>query len=220
VRGYHAKQNVVIPNGVDTDRYHASADLRRKFRGELGLSDQVIVIGMICRIVRWKGVHDFIEAAGQVACDHDNLIFACAGVGDTRYMFECKQRVAELGLGDRFCWLGERADVPTVLNGLDILTVASLSGEGFSNIIGEGMAVGKPIVATNVGDNSRVIADTGIILDPGKHDQIAKTWVKLTKEPKLMGILGSRAASRVRGHFSISKMVDQTEKALFFNECL
>ena len=57
-----------------------------------------------------------------------------------------------LGLADRLVWAGEIGDVKAAYNAFDIATLPSAFGEGFPNVIGEAMACGIPVVATDVGD--------------------------------------------------------------------
>ena len=79
-------------------------------------------------------------------------------------------KIRENGLTDRIILLGERSDIPAVMNGIDLFVLSSLS-EAFPNVLNEAMACGTPCVTTNVGDASLIVDNTG--------------WVVSPKDPKL-----------------------------------
>ena len=74
---------------------------------------------------------------------------------------ELKSNIERFNLGGRVHLLGERGDIPTLMPGFDFLCLSSVFGEGFSNVIGEGMACGVPCVATDVGDSKHIVEKQG-----------------------------------------------------------
>ena len=79
--------------------------------------------------------------------------------------------------------LGLRKDVSEVLNAFDLL-VSSSVGEGFSNAIGEAMAVELPCVVTDVGDSARVVGSTGWVVDPECHESLAEAMTLAIDTPR------------------------------------
>jgi glycosyltransferase involved in cell wall biosynthesis len=214
-RGMRPKASIVIPNGINVDKYAPAPSQRSQFRSEIEANIEDVVIGTICRIVEWKGIEDFIRAAAKLKARHGNLKFVCVGDGEEQLIKSYQTLVTELGVDGRFLWLGIRHDVVAVLNGLDILVSASTSGEGFPNIIGEAMAVGKVVVSTQVGDNSRILGDSGFLVEPGNTEDLVDALHKLVLSSDLRNSMGGKGIQRVRRYYSVSSMVRATEQALF-----
>lgn len=208
------KESVVIPNGIDLSRYFQSPRSRSVFRKTLGLSDSTIIIAQIGRIVDWKGHEIFLRAAEQTISQHDNVKFAIVGDGDYLWVEHLKGLRVTSRLGERLLWFAARDDIEVVLNGIDILTVASISGEGFPNIIGEAMAVGTPIVATNIGATVEILGKGGLIVQPKDIGGLAKAWSALIVDPAYRKQLGNFAVEQVQKYYSIDCMVQRTDQVL------
>ena len=80
------------------------------------------------------------------------FVSCCVGHGPATYRDELMRLAGSLGLADRVVWADETADMKAVYNAFDIATLASAFGEGFPNAVGEAMACGIPVAATDVGD--------------------------------------------------------------------
>lgn len=213
MRGVQVKNKSVICNGVDVERYKEDKELRKSFRDYYQIDSKDVAFGIICRIVTWKGVTDYIVAASMLAQEYHHAKFFCAGDGDETLIAEYKDVAKKLGV--KIVWLGERQDVEKILNGLDLITVASSQGEGFSNIIGESMAVGKAIVATDVGDNAKILHSIGTIVDKNNPIAIYDAWKEHMNNRDLLFHKSSEARKKVLREYSIQSMVDLTEKAIF-----
>jgi glycosyltransferase involved in cell wall biosynthesis len=213
MRGVQFKNKSVICNGVDVERYKEDKELRKSFRDYYQIDSKDVAFGIICRIVTWKGVTDYIVAASMLAQEYHHAKFFCAGDGDETLIAEYKDVAKKLGV--KIVWLGERQDVEKILNGLDLITVASSQGEGFPNIIGESMAVGKAIVATDVGDNAKILHSIGTIVDKNNPIAIYDAWKEYMNNRDLLFHKSSEARKKVLREYSIQSMVDLTEKAIF-----
>jgi glycosyltransferase involved in cell wall biosynthesis len=213
VKGLCPNKNVVICNGIDVDRYREDKELRKSFRDFYEIGPKDVVFGIICRIVSWKGIKDYIVAASLLSQEYSEAKFFCAGNGNKTLLAEYKEEAKRLGV--EIVWLGERQDIEKILNGIDLITVASSQGEGFPNIIGEAMAVGKAIVATDVGDNAELIKSIGTIVDKNNPRAIYSAWKSYMDKKELLVDKSNEARDKVLMEFSIQSMVNLTEKAIF-----
>ena len=95
---------------------------------------------------------------------------------------------------------------------MDLSILCSLR-EGFSNVILESMASGKPVIASNVGGNPEAILDgkTGFLFEPQDPDELAAKTISLLKDKNLRERMGRVARKRAEEIFSIRKMVERYE---------
>ena len=134
-------------------------------------------------------------------------------VGDGPMRVDLEKKTENFGIKGHVFFLGNRADIPDILNNIDIIAVSSLR-EGFSISILEAMATSKPIVATNVGGNKELVIDgvTGILVPPGDPYSLSEAIHKLIKDRKTREQMGLSARKYVEKHFSVIDMVRKTEE--------
>ena len=207
------KRAVVIPNGIDIARYQFDGSTRNRVRKELGINSK-FVFGQIARVVPWKGYEIFLRAAALLREDVENVSFVCVGGGDQELVEKYQALSKSLGLLGRVHWLGERSDVADLLCAIDIVTLASTSGEGFPNIIGEAMSASRAIVATKVGESAELLGDTGVIVEQASPDKLASAWRELLDDPSRLQAMGVRARERLVARHSIEQMVASTAEQL------
>jgi glycosyltransferase involved in cell wall biosynthesis len=162
--GYPAPKVIVVPNGVDTDRFAPSADARLRFRQRWRIPPSDALVGLVARIDPVKGHATFLQAARLLA-ERKHVRFACVGDGPEPLKLALRQQAEALGLGDALTWIPAQADVNAVYNGLDVLCSSSVS-EGFPNVVAEAMACGVPCVVTDVGDSALVTGPEGCVVPP------------------------------------------------------
>jgi glycosyltransferase involved in cell wall biosynthesis len=113
--------------------------------------------------------------------------------------------------------LGERRDIPDIMNALDLYCSASAFGEGFPNVVGEAMSCSVPCIVTDVGHSAIVVGTTGFVVPPGQHSDLAQGMTTfLSMSAKERDELGNKAQQRIEANYSISKVVKQYED-LYFN---
>ncbi len=214
-KGFPTKNAIVIPNGIDLDRFQPDIGCRQKFRKELNLGDEIL-IGNVGRLAPQKDHTTFIHAAAILLKSRNDVKFVCVGgIQDQEYTKEIKALTEELGLKEKLIWLGSRSNMSEVYNGLDILTSSSSWGEGFSNVVGEAMACGVPSVVTDVGDSSWIIGDLGVTVPPNNPEALAEGWVKCIEG--LKENRGNPIRAIIKNNFSVEKLVERTKKALGLN---
>ena len=217
-KNYHLKQGfpsekmVVIPNGIDTERFHPDLDARTKIRQEWKVSDNTIIIALVARYDPKKGHKTFLEAAALMSKENPNVFFVCVGTGSQTYTREIYQLSEELMISDRLIWAGARDDMSVLYNAFDIVCSSSSFGEGFANVVGEAMACGIPCVVTDVGDSAWIVGDIGPVVSPKNPQALAKAWKSCMERDKKEISVQSRL--RIIEHFSVQELANQTEKLL------
>ncbi|HAA32550.1 MAG TPA: group 1 glycosyl transferase, partial [Cyanobacteria bacterium UBA8553] len=160
--GFPANKAVVIPNGIDTERFKPDSEARVKIRSEWGISEETVLIGLVGRLDRMKDHPTFLKAAALLCQERQDIGFVCVGSGAQDYAQELYHLAEQLNIAEKVIWTGTRADTPAVYNALDIASSSS-SSEGFANVIGEAMACGISCVVTDVGDSAWIVGDVGIV---------------------------------------------------------
>jgi glycosyltransferase involved in cell wall biosynthesis len=209
--GYSREKIVVIPNGIDTQRFRPDPEARRHVRSEWGIQDYEQVIGLVGRLDPMKDHPTFLQAASMLAQERNHLRFVCVGEGPAGYRDSLLQLTRSLKLTEHVIWSDGRSDMPAVFNALDLLVSSSAFGEGFGNVIAEAMACGVPCVATNVGDSAWLMGNLGEVVPPHNPAVLADA----------MGTLLERRLqnpAQIRRHiveeFSVEKLVADTEAVL------
>ena len=167
-------------------------------------------IGLVGRIARWKGQHIFLRAAALV---HERFPEACFQIigaplfAEQAYEQEVHELARQLGLEKCVEFLGFRSDVPRLMGDLDILAHASITAEPFGLVIAEGMAAGKPVVATNGGGAREIVADgeTGLLVPMGEAEAMAGALLQLLEDPEQARRMGERGRERIEKQFSIER---------------
>jgi sugar transferase (PEP-CTERM/EpsH1 system associated) len=202
----------VIHNGVDTRRFVADPQSRRRIRDELGISDQDFCIGSVGNLLPVKDHLTMLRAFDELLKSGGNWRVLLVGEGPERQTLESFLD-ARPELHRRVSFIGSSNRVPELLRALDIYVLPSLN-EGISNSLLEAMASGLPVVVTAVGGNSEVVieGESGLLFPVGNYRQLAKHIAILLANSELRQRLGTQAAQRMRDEFSIESMVRNYER--------
>lgn len=194
--GYGHRRSVVIDNGFDTSAFAPDSAIRKQVRQELELPEDAFVIASVARYDTMKG-YDTLLAALRRSRD-----ISCLAIGAGTEALAGKTGVIPLG---------ERDDVPRLLSAVDALVSPSHFGEGFSNAIGEAMASGLPVVATDVGDAARIVGDAGVIVPPRDPDALVSALVKLRDDADMRRTLGEEARAQIERSYGLQRSIDAFE---------
>lgn len=206
--GYDAEKMVVIPNGFDVSRFKPDAGVRASLRAELGLPDDALLIGAVGRFDPQKDYPNMIAAAGWLHAAHPDIHFVLCGSGLSPDNTELTGWIESRGLQKVFHLLGRRDDMPRIAAAMDLATSSSAYGEAFANVIGESMSCGVPFVATDVGDASLIVGETGKVVPPQESAALAAAWnALLVLSPEERAALGGAARQRVENCFSLPRVV-------------
>ncbi len=179
ILGYASGRDLVIPNGIDCERFKPSQEARLWLRNEvLRLNDEDFLIGMVGRFHQVKGYGVFLKAAGILAQKSAKIKFLLVGKGVDYRNRKLVLMLQENGLQGKVYLMGERFDLERILPGLDLLCSAS-HAESFPNVVGEAMACGVPCVVTDVGDSARILGQCAELVQRENPAGIAEALMKI-----------------------------------------
>jgi glycosyltransferase involved in cell wall biosynthesis len=203
--GYDAARMTLIPNGFDLDLFRPDAAARAALRDELGIGETMPLIGLAARFDPQKDIPTFLAAAVQVRASHPDTHFILCGEGMSPGHDALATLVAPHGLADHLHLLGRRSDMPRITAAFDIAVSSSAFGEGFSNTLGEALACGVPVAATNVGDSALITGEAGRIVAPGAPDALAGAINDLIAlGPEGRALLGAAGRARMARDYGLA----------------
>ena len=213
--GYNASKVVVIPNGVDLQRFKLDknpVDIRRS----LGFAPDVRIVAVVSRLTRQKGLEQFLAAAAELAARFDDVRFVVAGEAnpdETEYENVLRVQADQLGISGRVTFIGACSDVAGLLGSVSVSVMPSLN-EALSNVLLESMAASAPIVATRVGGTPEAVVDeeTGLLVPPDDVPALVKAIERLLVDRPLAERLGRAARYAIERRFSLDRMVSTTEQ--------
>lgn len=203
--GCPASKVCVIPNGVDTDRFHPRWP-DRALRAELQVPEGDPVAGIVAALRPEKNHELFLRSASLIRQELPTARFLVVGDGPQR---EGLQTLAnELGLSEAVHFLGTRHDIPEVLALTNVFLLTSHMEANPVSIM-EAMATEKPVVATRVGSVPETVLDgqTGFLVPPGDAVQLAARTVELLRDPDRAAAMGRAGREHVVSHWSVRRMV-------------
>ena len=152
--GFKNHKALVVTNGVDTQTFKTNLHARKEIRESLSIPENAFVIGITARYHPVKNHESFLRAAGLLSKTHPTIHYVMAGTGIDNDNKALTDIIEANNLQANVHLLGNREDVPEVVNAYDVASLTSL-GEAFPLTLGEAMATAKPCVATNVGEIGR-----------------------------------------------------------------
>ncbi len=185
----------VQPIAVDPSR-------RKAVRDANGAREDAVVILTACRLEEWKGHPLLLDALGAMKDEPRWVCWVAGGVQrphEGEYLERLRRQEAALGLTGRIRWLGQRSDVADLLAGADIHCQPNIGPEPFGIVYVEALYAGRPAVSTKHGGAAEIIdASCGVLVEPGRADQLAGALVRLIDDPERRRQLGSQGP--VRAH--------------------
>jgi glycosyltransferase involved in cell wall biosynthesis len=135
-------------------------------------------------------------------------------VGDGPYRDQIEPRVTALSLADRVHLLGDRPDVPDLLNAMDVFALPSYANEGVPQAILQAMAMELPVVSTQVGAIDEAVSEgiTGYLANPRDSAALANRLAQLLEDAALRASMGAAARSQVERRNSLAEMLDRMER--------
>lgn len=203
---------IVLPNGIDTQRFVPEESRRRTFRSALGLGEGELLVGMVGRFHPAKNHAGFLRAAAQVAERVPQARFVAIGAGVTTENAQLAALAEAPSLRGKVFLLGAREDVPDCIPGFDLYVLSSIQ-EALPNVVGEAMSAGVPCVVTDVGDAAWMIAETGWVVPPAQDEALAQTICAALEQGKnALKAQGAAARERAEQELACARVVERYER--------
>lgn len=210
--GIPEKNITVISNAVDTSVFNKQMS-GMMFREEMGISDDTPLIGIVGRIIPIKGQEVFIRAAAIISRIFPNALFVIVGEepeADGTYVRQLKDLAKKLGIRHQIRFSGFRADIPFIMDALDILVTPS-EKEAFGRVIIEAMAMNTAVVAANIGGIPEIIRHgiNGFLAAPKNAEEIAAKVIRLLSDRHLYESFCEQGRKTVQERYTISVQVEK-----------
>ncbi len=215
------KQFRVIPLGLDLEIFSHSSERRQKFREELGITEDVILVGIVGRLTEIKNHRLFLEAVSefkrQFGAQHVRFVI----IGDGLLRHSLEQQCRSLALTDDVIFAGERNDPEYFYPALEIVALTSMN-EGTPLTLIEAMANARVVISTRVGgvvdllgptveDGSFTICERGISVSPGDASSFAKGLQQLASDSALRAALGAKGFEFVQNKYQRRRLLNDIE---------
>ncbi len=197
-----ASKFTTIYSGMKVEPFQAARDHRASARAELGIEDDEIVFGKIARLFPLKGHEYLIEASRKLLDRHPRSRILLVGDGILRAQWE--ERVAQLGMRDRFIFAGlvQPERIPYYLGAMDVLVHTSLR-EGLARTLPQALIAGLPVISYDIDGAREVVLknETGFLIPPQAIDPLADAMIQLAMDGSLRQRLGAEGARRFTDTF-------------------
>ena len=204
--GIPVKRIMTVWNGVERGRETTDTSLPAE------VPAGKTIIGSLSTCIPQKGLEYLLDVAFVLKQKRNDFVVLIVGDGPLRPDLE--RKCSALHLGDTVFFLGWVTDAPSrVLPHFDIFVQSSL-WEAMSMVILEAMAAGKPIVATEVGENRHVIKDgeSGFLCKPKDVDGMARYLDRLLSHADVRGRVGEKAREEFNASFTVDRMARNYER--------
>jgi glycosyltransferase involved in cell wall biosynthesis len=208
------EKTLIIPgSGVPTEVYapgQVSESMRSNLRKELGIRSNDMVVTMISRVIRTKGVMEFMEAAAEIKPQCSNVHFLLIGPNDQQSVD--RLNASEIDRLRQFVnWPGPRRDIPTVLGISDVFVFPSAFREGIPRVLLEAASMGLPIITTDSPGCNEVVEDgsNGFLVPVRDPRALSRAILRLIDQPQLRQQFGAMSRKRAVERFDLAIITEQ-----------
>ncbi|GBD96427.1 MAG TPA: glycosyltransferase family 1 protein [Nitrospirae bacterium] len=202
--GIPEKQVTAVPTCVDLTKFDPEKT-KENLREDMGVERDTPLVGTVSILRRKKGHHILIDAIPLILKKVPDAVFVFAGNGPQKQ--NILNKIKSLGLENKVFMLGLRNDVPAILKSIDLFVLPTFQ-EALGTSFLEAMAMGKPVVGTNVGGVGEVIKNglNGFLIEPDSPRAVAEAIIKLLEDKESAKKMGIEGRKMVERNFSVEKM--------------
>lgn len=202
----------VIPYGVILSRFEQNR--RGVIRSQMGLSEQETIVLFVGRLVTDMGVDTLLESALKIIRRTESVVFMI--VGQKGDLLDSVQSVAAKSHNKITVFHSVPFEaLPDYYYAADIVVAPTRGDRACGSLASiEGMAAGKPVVASEIGGIPEIVVDgrTGILVPPANSEELAHAILKLVNDKQLANSMGRAGRNRVEQLFNEEKTDEQIER--------
>lgn len=215
---------IIRGSGVDTRSFSmdlVSEDVVGSLRNDLGIKPGSVVVTMITRLVKYKGIQEFLDASRQLGASHKNAMFLLIGPEDkTADGYPAKNLEAYPAVK----YIGARRDIRELIGLSDIVVLPSYYREGIPRVLLEAASMGKPLVTTDMPGCREVVEDgrNGFLVPARDTKALADAISKLIADSRLRREMGERSLRKAKDEFEIGIIMKNHAdlyKKLYYRHC-
>lgn len=199
-RAYYSAMDDVVIHPPMLAPPPAETATRLRIRAQLNAHADEVVIVQVSRLEAWKGHARLVQALRGLRDVSGWTLWIAGGAqrpAEKRLLGTLRNAVRESDLEGRIRFLGERDDVPKLLQAADIFCQPNTGAEPFGLSIVEAMAAGLPVVTTDLGGAAQIVGEhAGVLVPPGDTHALADAIHRLIMDPELRFRLGSAGPAR------------------------
>ncbi len=207
----------VIYSGIELNILkESSSEEKQNLKKELGIPENSLIVGTAGRLVPVKGPEFLVKSSQYIISKYPDTYFMFTGDGPLEQ--DLKRKALEMGISENIIFLGWRDDVAKIISIYDIFVLPSLN-EGMGRVLAEAMALGKSIVASNVGGIPDLVihGKNGFLVPPKNPEELAK-YIQVLLEDKdkreKMGLAGKEMALNFGAESMVEKIASLYEELL------
>jgi len=206
----------IIYNGVDLKYFNKDIIDQyqiKKFKKKYNIKEDTLIIGSVGRLVYEKGYTYFLKACARLSKLYNFKILL---VGDGPLKEELITLSKRLNIWDNLILWGQTLEVRIPLSLMDIFVLPSIAVETFSNAALEAMAMGLPVVLSDIGGAREMVQEgvNGFVFPPRDTEALAGALEILMKDSKRRHQMGVNARRIVEECFSLDKMVSEYKRLI------
>jgi glycosyltransferase involved in cell wall biosynthesis len=200
----------VIHSGVDLGAFLAGCSQPAAVTAALGIPPETTVIGTVGRLTAVKGQETLIRAASELIRQGEKIFLVLLGDGELRQDLE--QLTIRLGIAEHVHFPGWRSDVAQVMALFDIFCLPSLN-EGMGKVLVEAMAMGKPIIASDIGGIRDMVrsGENGLLVPAGDAEALVEAIARLCRDPDGRRRMGD-AGRQMAPCYSLEEMIKKIDE--------
>ncbi|MFI5285927.1 MAG: glycosyltransferase family 4 protein, partial [Candidatus Dormibacteria bacterium] len=199
-------RHTVIPNATESG---VAAATREHIRNDLGLSNDRLIVLVMARLEKRKGLTYLLDALTQLPQHiRDHVSVLVAGTGPEQAALEAQS--AATGLTGSVRFLGQRDDRWSLYDAADVIVLPSISHEDMPIVILDAMAAGRPVVASSVAGIPEQVVDgvTGRLVPPGDSAALAEALAHVLGDARERTAMGKAARARYEATYTPQRFVD------------
>ena len=212
LRAIAANKAGVVANGIETDNFRPSLEQRNTMRATMGVTGKDFVWIAVGRLAPAKDYPNLLRAFSSLNAEWASARLWILGAGEPSYTIELQSLARNLGIEDKIRWLGSRQDIAALLDAADAYVLAS-AWEGMPLALGEAMAMGKPLIATDVGGVREMTAESNWLVTAGNSNALAEAMARMMALSDTERLKISEAArARILQRFSMEAKTREWEE--------